>query len=170
MANKGLPWCFAMACACAITTLAFAAQPTRELKARHADRNKDGTVDAKELHMEKTWEQKQAKVNWGWEKKADTNNDGVVDAVEMAQWKNKRRAWLKDKAVVNTPLEKKFDANNDGMLEPAEIKAMIHDRHVLISTEGEAKVDTQIEELYDGNNDGILDKSEAEEMLADTEQ
>ena len=33
-------------------------------KFKHADRNKDGTVDKRERHMEKKWEQKQrSKVN-----------------------------------------------------------------------------------------------------------
>ncbi len=65
------------------------AETPRDVKFKHADRNKDGTVDKKEMHMEKAWEQKQkAKVNTWWKKRVDTNGDGKVDSNELAAWKN----------------------------------------------------------------------------------
>jgi hypothetical protein len=58
---------------------------TRQARARHADKNKDGTVTARELKQEKKWERnKKAEVNTPREAKADANNDGVIDKEEAA--------------------------------------------------------------------------------------
>ena len=163
------------------------AKPPVEARLKHADKNKDGVVDKKEIHMEKQWEQKQrAKVTSWWERRADTNGDGVVEADELAAWKQlskerldlnndgvidakeRRLSWRHARARVNTALEKKYDANSDGWLEPAEVKEMLKDRYTLIKTEGKAKVDTAIEEDYDTNEDGVIDAQEAEAMEVDT--
>lgn len=163
------------------------AKPPAEARFQHADRNKDGVVDKKEIHMEKQWENRQnAKVNSWWERRADTNNDGTVDSAELASWKQltkeridlnndgvidakeRRLSWRHARARVNTALEKKYDANSDGWLEPAEVKEMLKDRYTLIKTEGKAKVDTAIEEDYDTNEDGIIDAQEAKVMKEDT--
>ena len=157
-------------------------------KFRHADRNKDGTVDKKEMHMEKKWEQKQkTKVHTWWEKRADTNNDGRVDADELATWKKlkkeridlnndgtidakeRRLCWRNARSRVNTPLEKKYDEDSDGWLEPAEVKELLKDKCALIKTKGKSKVDTEIEKEYDANEDGLIDASEAEVMKGDAQ-
>lgn len=120
----------------------FGEEPTREEKFKHADRNKDGRVDKKEIHMEKKWEHRhEAKEKRFW-------------------WKHKR-------AKVNTPIEAKYDTNGNGWLEPDEVKEMLKDRYALIKTHGKAKVDTEIEKGYDTNDDGILDATEAEAMNED---
>jgi Ca2+-binding EF-hand superfamily protein len=168
--------------------LVLANPPTPEEKYKHADKNKDGVVDKKEMHMEKQWEQKQrSKVNTRWEKKADTNGDGIVDANEASAWeklekeqldlnndgiidaKEKRLYWQHSRAKVNTAIEKKYDANGDGWLEPAEAKEMLKDKQVLIKTHGKAKVDTALEAEYDTNGDGVIDAKEAEAMKQDTQ-
>ena len=164
------------------------AKPPAEARLKLTDKNKDGVVDKKEIHMEKQREQKQrAKVNTWWEKRADTNNDGTVDSAELASWKKltkeridlnndgvidakeRRLSWRHARSRVNTALEKKYDANGDGWLEPAEIKELLKDRYALIKTKGKAKVDTAIEEDYDKNEDGAIDAQEAEAMKEDTQ-
>lgn len=162
------------------------AKPPAKAWFKHADKNKDGVVDKKEIHMEKQWEQEQrAKVNSWWERRADTNNDGTVDSAELASWKQltkerldlnndgvidakeRRLSWRHARSRVNTALEKKYDANADGWLEPAEVKELLKDRYTLIKTTGKAKVDTAIEEDYDTNEDGVIDAQEAEAMEVD---
>jgi Ca2+-binding EF-hand superfamily protein len=137
------------------------AQPAKIVRFKHADRNKDGIVDKKEIHMEKDWEQKQrSKVNTWWEKRADTNGDGVVDNGELSAWKElekqridlnndgvidakeKRLCWRHARSRVNTPLEKKYDKNSNGWLEPDEVKGLLRDRYELVKTHGKATVDT----------------------------
>jgi len=164
------------------------AKPPVEVRVKHADRNQDGVVDKKEIHMEKQWEQKQrAQVNSWWERRADTNNDGKVDSNELSAWKQltkeridlnndgvidakeKRLSWRHARSRVNTSLEKKYDANGDGWLEPAEVKELLKDRYALVKTKGKAKVDTAIEEEYDTNEDGVIDAGEAAAMKEDTQ-
>ncbi len=147
-------------------------------KFKHADRNKDGVVDRKEMLMEKKWEKKQkSKVNTWWERRADTNKDGIVDAGELSSWKKlereridldgdgvispkeRRLCWRHARSRVNTASEAKYDVNNDGWLEPEEVKEFLKDRYVLIKTKGQAKVDSLIEEEYDTDNDGIISLS-----------
>jgi len=145
-----------------VVTAAFAdSKPAVGLRGHHADKNKDGVVDQKEIQIQKAEHQEKALVDTKWEAKADTNNDGVVDAHEkMVSWKH-------GKAKVNTPLEAKYDANHDGWLEPAEAKELVTDRYELIKTGGKATVDTDIEKQYDANKDGILDQREARVMFDD---
>ena len=164
------------------------AKPPVEARLKHADKNKDGIVDKKEIHMEKQWEHEQrAKVTSWWERRADTNNDGKVDSNELSSWKQltreridlnndgvidakeRRLSWRHARSRVNTALEKKYDANADGWLEPAEVKELLKDRYTLIKTKGKAKVDTAIEEEYDTNEDGVIDAKEAEAMREDTQ-
>jgi Ca2+-binding EF-hand superfamily protein len=165
-----------------------AAVPAKSEKLKHADKNKDGTVDKKERHMEEEWEHKQrSKVNTWWEKRADTNHDGTVDSNELAAWKKltkeridlnqdgvidakeKRLSWRHAFARVNTPLEQKYDKNGDGWLEPGEIRELLKDKALLIQTNGKAKVDTPHEAEYDANGDGVLDRGEAKTLKSDLE-
>jgi len=122
-----------------ITALVFADSSNRRMRLRHADKNKDGIVDSKEMQMEKRWEHRR-------QFKTD------------ALWKKRK---------VNTEIEQKYDANNDGWLQPEEAKQLLQDRYTLIKTEGNAKVDTTIEEAYDTNGDGIIDAKEAEALKED---
>lgn len=136
----------------------YAGPPSRY---KHADRNKDGTVDKHEWKMEKKWEQKQKpKVNTPWENKADKNNDGKVDSVEYRAWKN-------NSSRVNTTLEKKYDSNGDGFLQPDEAKEYLSAKYDLIKSNGKAKVDSSLEAEYDTDNDGIIDQDEAEALKED---
>jgi len=176
----------AMVAVMAFPFIAIAKDGKSEAKFKHADRNKDGTVDSKEMRMEKEWEQRQrSKVNNWWEKRADTNNDGKVDAGELAAWKKlekeridlnndgvidakeKRLSWRHARSRVNTPLESKYDKNSNGWLEPDEVKAMLRDKHELIKTSGKAKVDTEVEKEYDKNKDGVIDANEAKDLKDD---
>jgi len=166
--------------------LVLANPPTPADKFKHADKNKDGVVDKKEMHMEKQWEQKQhSKVNTWWEKRADTNGDGKVDSNELTAWKKlekeqldlnndgiidakeKRLYWKNSSTRVNTAVEKKYDTNGNGWLEPAEAKEMLKDKHTLIKTNGQAKVDTDLEAEYDTNGDGVIDANEAGALKQD---
>ncbi len=150
----------------------------RNVKMKHADRNKDGKVTPRELAKEKQWVQKQkAKVNRPWEAKADTNNDGKVSPAEMRKHhfgvmdedKNgkitkieRKLFWIHRRAKVDTALEKKYDINSNGLLEGDEAQQLLRDRLRIINTNGRAKVDSVIEREYDANLDGIIDKAEAE--------
>ena len=144
---------------CLVYALAIAAQPTQAEKFKHADRNKDGVVDKKEMHMEKDWKKQQrSKVNTGWEKKADTNKDGIVDSNELVNWKSS----IQVRSQVNTAVEKRYDTNSDGWIDATEAKELLKDKYTIIKTHGKAKVDTQIEAQYDTNGDGVIDANEAE--------
>ena len=126
----------------------------RSPKFKHADRNKDGTVDKFEWRQEKKWENKQRQ-------RADRNNDGVVTR------KEKRSYWKHTHSRVNTALEGKYDSNADGWLQPQEAKEFLQDRYTLIKTKGKAKVDSALEEEYDTDADGILDMKEIEDLRED---
>lgn len=154
-------------------------------RGHHADKNKDGMVDHKEVQMQKAEHKEKACVNTKWEARADTDNDGVVEPVEAKEMKEtmkekfdlnndgvvdkteKMVSWQHSRAKVNTLLEQKYDANNDGWLEPVEAKELVKDRYELIKTDGKAKADTDIEKEYDTNKDGILDQGEAKAMFND---
>jgi len=174
------PLCFIFSC-----SLSFAA-PTATQKFKHADKNKDGTVDSKEWHIEQSWEQRQrSKVTSWWEDRADTNNDGKVDNTEFTAWKaiekeridlnndgtidakEKRLCWRHARSRVNTALEAQYDKDNDGWLEPAESTELLKDRYALIKSKGKAKVDSVLEEEYDTNNDGMIDLSELSNLRDD---
>jgi len=124
------------------------AEGGKDARFRHADRNDDGTVDNKEMRMEKQWEER-----------LDANDNGVIEA------KEKRMAWRYGDSKVDTDLEKKYDANADGLLQPAEVSQMLKDRAELIKTGGRALVDSAIEKEFDADGDGILDETEAKAML-----
>ena len=175
--------------ACLVSlVLAQPPKPPKVVKFKHADRNKDGTVDKKEMQVEKKWEQKQrSKVNTWWEKRADTNSDGKVSADELSSWKKlekeridlnndgvidakeRRLCWRHGRSRVNTALEQKYDTNSDGWLEPAEVKELLKDKYTLIKTKGKAKVDTDLESEYDTDQDGIIDASESGALKEDTQ-
>ncbi len=139
----------------ALLTLAAEAQATkRSAKFKHADRNKDGSVDQHEKKLEKNWEQAQRS-------KADINNDGLVSA------KKRELQWKHTNTAVNTPLEKKYDYNNDGLLQPEEAKDFLRARCALIKTNGKAIVNSNLEKEYDVDNNGIIDAPEAKAMLED---
>ncbi|HOW43324.1 MAG TPA: hypothetical protein P5110_02390 [Candidatus Omnitrophota bacterium] len=143
MVNKMMLWAGVLVCVCAVATVAEA-QPSRAAKAKHADRNDDGKVDRKELHMEQSWQQRHL----------DNNSSPVP-------------ARLSDKARATTVVEQKYDANQDGVLERAEARQMVKDRYEIIKTQGKAKVDSAIETQYDVNHDGVLDRSEAAAMISE---
>ena len=169
-----------------VLSLPALAGPTSAERLKHADKNKDGTVDAKERHQEKVWEHKQgSKVNTWWENRADTDNDGKVDSNELSVWrtlekeridlnndgvisaKEKRLCWRHARSRVNTDLEAKYDTNSDGWLEPSEAQELLKDRYTIIKSQGQAKVDSLLEEEYDANNDGLIDSGELEELKQD---
>lgn len=113
------------------TVFAEVNEPTKAEKFEHADKNDDGAVDKKEMHMEKNWEQNKAAenrslVNSPVEKRYDRDGNGWLDSKET-------KALLKDKytiiqtdgkAKVNTAIETKYDANKDGVIDAAEAEAM----------------------------------------------
>ena len=145
-------------------------------KFKHADRNKDGVLDKKEIRMEKQWEhKKRSEVNNWWEKRADTDSDGVVDKGELNAWKNQQRSrmdldgdgqispkerrlsWRHARSRVNTAVERKYDSNSDGWLEAAEVKEMLQAKHALIKSNGKAKVDTVMNESFGfGGQNNVL--------------
>ena len=116
------------------TVFAEVSEPTKAEKFEHADKNDDGAVDNKEIHMEKKWEQKKAAENRSFvnspaEKRYDIDGNGWLDSKET-------KALLKDKyaiiqtdgkAKVNTAIETKYDANKDGVIDAAEAEAMQND-------------------------------------------
>ena len=155
-------------------------------KFKHADKNKDGTIDKKEWKMEESWEHRQkSKVNTWWENRADTNNDARVDADELSSWKKlekeridfnhngvidakeRRLCWRHARSRVNTALEDNYDQNQDGWLQPEEARQLLEDRYVIIKSQGKAKVDTPLEADYDTNADGVIDLGEAKELKED---
>ena len=160
---------------------------TWQQRMKHADRNKNGKIDRKEMRMEERWEEKQhSQANTWWEKRADTNNDGMVDSGELSTWKDleknkldsnndgvidtyeRRKCWMHSRSKVTTALERTYDANNDGSLDTSEAKEFLRARYALIKSGGQAKVNSAIEEAYDTNNDGIISSSEAAAMAQDT--
>ena len=146
--------------------LLLAAQPTSAAKLRHADKNKDGIVDKKEMRMEKQWEKRQEKKEElmqevKQEKKADTDNNTVISA------KEKRLGWKYARSKVNTPYEARFDKNGDGWLDAAEAREFLKRRWTIIQTQGRVKADSAIEKAYDTNNDGRIDAEEAKQLKED---
>jgi hypothetical protein len=100
----------------------------------HADRNDDGVVDRKEMHMEKNWERKQwvknrARVNNPVEVKYDKNGDGWLEPAETKEMLKDRYEVIKTdgKAKVNTAVEAQYDTNNDGILDAKEAHEMLED-------------------------------------------
>lgn len=151
-----------------------AEKPPMAARKAHADRNKDGQVDKKEIQLEKNREKNQkAKVNKPWEAKADTDKDGVVEAKEA-------RVYFRAKSVVDRPWEEKADANNDGKVDWKEIHVyhktqMDSDGNGIITVEErraywvktKSVVNTEFEKKYDKDGDGYLSWDEGREMLKD---
>ncbi|MDD5654625.1 MAG: hypothetical protein PHR91_03185 [Candidatus Omnitrophica bacterium] len=126
------------------------AQVTGKDRLIHADKNRDGVVDQKEMNKEKQRERMQ---------KADTNCDGVLSSSEK----------VKACSKVNTVAEKKYDANGDGWLDASEGSEYLKDKYTVIKTEGKAKVDSSLEAKYDTNKDGVIDSNEAQALKKDLE-
>jgi len=148
----------------ALVSLVFA-NPPAAARARHADRNKDGVVDRKEVKMERRWEHKQhmktvdknadgviqpaekkleaSRVNTPWEKRADTNSDGRVSADEFSAWKAQAK--------------ERIDLNDDGTIDAKERR--LSWRH------SKARVNKPLEAKYDANGDGWLQPEEVKQML-----
>lgn len=137
---------------------AVAAEHLSTAQKRHADKNKDGYVDTREM---KTWERKQdSKVDTAWENRADLNNDGRVDATEKQLYDHK-------KPQAMTLTEQQYDSDHNGILDSEEAKLLLQDKYALIKTNGNARVDSPIEAAYDLNKDNIIDKQEAEKLRED---
>ncbi len=137
------------------------AEMSNQQKFKHADRNKDGSVDNREMHMERNWERKRdSQVNTSCERKADANNDGVLSPAEKVRANSK----------VNTEAEKKYDTNGDGWLDATEGREYLKDKYAVIQTNGKAKVDSAIEQQYDVNKDGVIDAGEAGALKAALEE
>ncbi|MEW6170629.1 MAG: hypothetical protein AB1472_03645 [Candidatus Omnitrophota bacterium] len=168
-----------------ICSLVFADVP-KAVKAKHADKNKDGVITYREIRTEKRWERRHdIKVNTWWESRADINKNGIIESGELANWKliekrhidlnhngvidakEIRMCWKYAPSRVNTLLEKRYDKNNNGWLEPSEAKELFKDKYEIITTNGKAVVNTEIEYEYDTNGDGIIDIKEAEFIKED---
>lgn len=124
-----------------VVSFSVMAKPSLKSRVKHADKNKDGVVDKKEIKLEKKWEHKQR-----------------VKA---------RNKWRHKKMKVNNKFEKKYDSDSNGWLNPSETKVMLKAKYSLIKSNGKAKVNTAAEEEYDVNEDGILDVSEAKKLKED---
>jgi hypothetical protein len=138
-------------------------------RARAADRNRDGRVDAKERSMD-------ARVNTPAEARADKDHDGIVEPAEARH----ARKTVNEAAVVNRPWEAKADLNHDGKVDTVELrkfhrKAMDTNNDGIINsserhafwTLRKSKVNTPAEAKYDRDGDGFLTGDEARQFLRD---
>ena len=155
------------------------AKPGKKARFKHADKNKDGRVSAKEFVQEKKFERRvKAKVNTPREARADTNDDGVVSRKEAG--KARTKAYLKNRSDVNRAWESKADSDGDGTVSAAELKdyrVTVMDKNgdgTVDKTERnkywisrKAKVNTEYEEKYDADGSGYISGDEAKEMLRD---
>jgi len=115
---------------CAVT--AILAAPPKAEKFKHADKNKDGVIDAKEVKMERSWERSRitrrgkAKVNTPLESKYDADADGWLDDAEAKELLKDRYELVKTsgKAKVDSAFEQAYDFNNDGVLDADEAESM----------------------------------------------
>jgi hypothetical protein len=101
------------------------AQPPKAAKAKHADKNKDGVVDQKEIVMEKKWVYKnkhQYKVNTPVEVKYDKNKNGWIDPSESKELLKDRYILIMTdgQARVDTVIEAEYDINKDGIIDKEE--------------------------------------------------
>ena len=110
------------------------AKAGKSTKFRHADRNKDGVVDKKEMRMEHKWERRhriknKAKVNNRIEAKYDKNGDGWLQPAEAKKMLKDKHKLIrtKGKAKVDTAVEAEYDTNKDGILDAAEAETMFED-------------------------------------------
>jgi len=145
----------------------------KDAKFKHADKNKDGAIDKKEMHMEKDWENKKKEKAKKIFKEADANKDGVVDEAEINNWKPSKKA--------NSWWKKKADTNNDGVVSEEEVAAWKKLCNEKMDLNGDGKIDekekrkcwrhakskvnTKVEKQFDANQDGWLDESEVKAML-----
>ncbi len=155
--------------------IATVAEAGPKEKFKHADKNKDGSIDKKEMHMEKDWEHKKKEKAKDIFKEADINKDGMVSESEINNWKPTKNAnsWWKKRADTNNDgvvseeevaawkklCREKMDLNGDGKIDPKERRKCW--RHA------KSKANTVIEKKYDSNKDGWLQESEVKEMLKD---
>ena len=115
-------------------SVALAAKPGSVARFKHADRNKDGVVDQKEMKMERKWERKQwmkskAKVNNPVEVKYDKNGDGFLEPAEMKEMLKDKHELIRTngKAKVDTATEAEYDTNKDGIIDAKEAELMFKD-------------------------------------------
>jgi Ca2+-binding EF-hand superfamily protein len=173
---------FAISVSIAISTLA---DTLKGYEARHADKNRDGRIDKRELRMQKEEEARHNKALTWREKRAGVGKDSKVYSKELPPWKRvekervdtdsdgkidmkENRTWWKDtRHSVTTPAEKRYDNNQNGWLEPEEMKKILSDKYAAIKAQGQAKVDTDMEFGYDTDTDGVIDSKEAEELKKD---
>ena len=148
-------------------------------KIKHADKNKDGRISAKEYHKEKKFEKRvKSKVNKPWEAKADKNKDGYVGPKEAHVAKTKK--YLKTKSAVDTKWEKKADSDGDGRVSAKELRShhltvMDKDGNGKIDAKErrvfwlkkKSKVNTVYEKKYDADGNGYITGDEAKELLRD---
>jgi Ca2+-binding EF-hand superfamily protein len=154
-------------------------KPGRVVRLKHADRNKDGQVTAREWKKAKQRVQKtKAEVDTKWEARADKNDDGVVQPAEAR--KAKTTAYIKHKSDVNRKWEARADTDKNGKVSAKELRA--YHRSVMDKngdgkvdkkertaywTRRKAKVNTRFEKLHDTDGDGWINGSEAQELLRD---
>ncbi|MBN3040402.1 MAG: hypothetical protein JW867_04680 [Candidatus Omnitrophica bacterium] len=99
------------------------AKPPKPLNLRHADKNKDGVVTKKEIHMEKKWEKHQhSKVNSKLEAKYDSDGNGWLGPAEAKEMLKDRYSLIQTegKAKVDSPIEAEYDINHDGIIDKEE--------------------------------------------------
>lgn len=115
-------------------SVALAAKPGSVARFKHADRNKDGVVDQKEMKMEHAWEHRhwikeRAKVNTPLETKYDTNGDGWLEPSERKELLKDKYELIKTngKAKVDTATEAEYDTNKDGIIDAKEAELMFKD-------------------------------------------
>jgi len=168
-----------LVCLIAIPSVITLANPPPAVRARHADRNKDGIVTPREVRDDKEWARHQkAKVDTPWEARADKDHDGVVEPKEAARMNSAH--YMRVCSTVDRPWEVQADANKDGKVSRAELHAYHLDKldadHNGVITVDErrsywklkhAVVDTPAEKRYDTNGDGYLSWGEGREFLKD---
>ena len=100
-------------------------------KFKHADMNKDGKVDAKEMWMQKAWDYQQGneracKVNTRLERKYDADGNGWLDNQEARNMLRARYRYMKRRRMtkVDNPFEAKFDINSNGYIDTGELQAL----------------------------------------------
>ena len=179
---KARYWMTAFLAVCfvlATMNFADARKIKRTKKFKHADKNKDGRIDAKEYHKEKKFEKRvKSKVDKPWEAKADKNEDGYVSPKEAHISHTKK--YLETKSAVDTKWEKKADTDGDGKVSAKELrthhltvldkngngKIDAKERH-MFWLKKKSKVNTAYEKKYDADGNGYNGGDEAKEMLRD---
>lgn len=169
----------AVVCVIGVGVSLCQAEPPAAARARHADRNRDGVVTAREIKADKHWAQeKKAKVNTPWEARADKDHDGVVEPAEAARLNASH--YFRTSSAVDRPWEVAADSNKDGRVDRAELHAYhvskLDANHDGAITTAErraywihkhAVVNTAAERRYDANGDGYLNWEEGRAFLKD---